>query len=34
MANLLRQSRYADEVMQILAEEEAALFARVSRNDL
>jgi len=33
MANLLRQRRYADEVMGMLAEEEKARYANVGRND-
>jgi uncharacterized protein len=33
MADLLRQGRYADEVMALLAAEEAAKFASVGRND-
>jgi uncharacterized protein len=33
MANLLRQRRYADEVMGLLAQEEVAKYANVGRND-
>jgi uncharacterized protein len=33
MANLLRQGRYADEVMGILAQEQRALYAGIGRND-
>jgi uncharacterized protein len=33
MARLLREGRYADEVMAILAEERSARFARAGRND-
>jgi serine-type anaerobic sulfatase-maturating enzyme len=33
MAELLQRGRYADEVMQILAKEEAVAFARAGRND-
>jgi uncharacterized protein len=33
MADLLRQNRYADEVMQILAAEETVLFTKAGRND-
>ena len=34
MANLLRQRRYADEVMAMLAQEETAKYANVGRNDV
>jgi hypothetical protein len=33
MAGLLRHSRYADEVMGLLAQEDAALYTNVGRND-
>ena len=33
MANLLRQGRYADEIMQLYAAEEKAQFANVGRNE-
>ena len=33
MANLLRQGRYADEIMGVLAQQEKALFAHAGRND-
>jgi uncharacterized protein len=34
MANLVRQGRYADEVMGLLAREEMAVYANVGRNEL
>jgi uncharacterized protein len=33
MADLLRQGRYAEEVMELLAQQEAARYTRVGRND-
>ena len=33
MANLLRQGRYADEIMQLYAAEEKAQFANAGRNE-
>ena len=34
MVNLLRQGRYADEVMGLLKQEQAAKHAKVGRNDI